>query len=123
MTLPHQSIGPRRGVAALLQLEVGPDRAEEADRDRDQEDEAPVDRREQAAEDEADEHAADADDVVDPERHAALVGGEGVGDDRRRVGEQAGAADPLHDAEDDQVESRRRCPVIQSIASSSEATV
>ena len=30
-------------------------------------------------------------------------GGKGVGDDRRRVREQAGAADALHDAEDDQV--------------------
>jgi hypothetical protein len=28
---------------------------------------------------------------------------EGVGDDRRRVGQQAGAADALHDAKDDQV--------------------
>jgi hypothetical protein len=75
------------GLAQLLQLQVGPDGAEEPDRDRDQEDEAPVHRSQQAAEDEADEHAADADDVVDAERHAALVGGKGVGDDRRRVGE------------------------------------
>jgi hypothetical protein len=90
-------------LAALLQLQVAPDGAEEADRDRDQEDQAPVDRRQQAAEDEADEEAADADDVVDPQRHAALGGGEGVGDDRGRVGEQAGAADALDNAEDDQV--------------------
>ena len=59
--------------------------------------------REDAAEHEADEEAADADDVVDAERHAALVGGERVGDDRRRVREQAGAADALDDAEDDEV--------------------
>ena len=43
-----------------------------------------------------------------PERHPALVGGEGVGDDRRRVGQQAGAADALDDAEDDQVHRARR---------------
>ena len=90
--------------AQLFQFEVRPDGAEEADRDRDQEDEPPVDRRQQAAEDQADEHPADADDVVDPERHAALVGGEGVGEDRRRVGEQAGAADPLDEPEADQEE-------------------
>ena len=39
-----------------------------------------------------------------PERHAALVGGKRVGDDRRRVGQQEGRADALHDAEDDQVD-------------------
>ena len=38
-----------------------------------------------------------------PSAMPALVGREGVGDDRRRVGEQAGRADPLHDPEHDQV--------------------
>ena len=72
---------------------------EEPERDRDEEDEPPGDRREHAAEDEADEHAADADDVVDPEREAALVGREGVGEDRDRVRDQERRADPLHDPE------------------------
>ncbi len=45
-----------------------------------------------------------------PERHAALVGGERVGDDRRRVGQQERRADPLHDAEHDQIR-RPRAPV------------
>ena len=94
---------PAARLRALLELEVRPHRPEQADRDRDQEHEPPVDRREQAAEQQPDEHPADADDVVDPERHPALVGREGVGDDRRRVREQAGAADALHDPEHDQV--------------------
>ena len=38
-----------------------------------------------------------------PERHPALVGREGVGEDRRRVGQQEGRADPLDDPEHDQV--------------------
>jgi hypothetical protein len=88
--------------AQLAQGDVGPDGAEQPDGHRDEEDQAPVDRSEDAAEDQADEHAADPDDVVDPQRHPALVGGKGVGDDRRRVGQQAGAADALHDPEDDQ---------------------
>ena len=89
--------------AQLAQGDVGPDGAEQPHGHRDEEDQAPVDRGEDAAEDQADEHAADADDVVDPQRHAALARREGVGDDRRRIGQQAGAADALHDAEDDQV--------------------
>ena len=123
VTLPHQSIEARSRLASLLQFQVGPDGAEEPDRDRDQEDQAPVDRRQQAAEDQADEHAADPDDVVDPQRHASLVGGEGVGDDRRGVGEQAGAAHPLDECGRRSGKSAPARPVIQSIASISEATV
>ena len=88
--------------ADLPQLQVRPDGAEDAERDRDEEDQAPVDRRQDAADDEADEEAADPDDIGDPEREPALVGGERVGEDRGGVGEQERGADALHDAEDDQ---------------------
>ena len=43
----------------------------------------------------------DRGDHVDPERKAALIGAEGVGQDGRRVGHQKRRADPLHDAHDD----------------------
>src|SRR5665213_1058638 len=91
-------------TSALPQLQVGPDGAEQPDRHRDQEHEPPVDRGEQSAEHEPDEHPAHADDVVDAERHPALVGGERVGDDRGGVGQQERRADALHDPEDDQVD-------------------
>ncbi len=90
-------------TAQLTQLHVGPDGSEQTDGHRDQEDQAPVDGSEQAAQDQSDEHAADADDVVDPERHAALVPRECVGEDRRRVGQQEGAANPLEEAQDHEV--------------------
>jgi hypothetical protein len=70
--LPHQ----------FLELEVGPDRAEYAERHRDEEDVTPADRAEHAAEDEADERAGDPGDLVETEREAALVGAERVGEDR-----------------------------------------
>ncbi len=90
-------------LTALLELEVRPDSADQTDRHRDQEYEPPIDRRQHATEHESDEHAADADDVVDAKRHAALVLGERVGDDRRGIGQQERRADALDDAEDDQV--------------------
>ena len=46
---------------------------------------------------------ADPCDVVDAERQATLVGGERVGQDRRRVGQQARSADALHDTKQDEV--------------------
>jgi hypothetical protein len=67
--------------AELLELEVGPDGAQHAERDGDEEDEPPVDGAEQAAEDQADEAARDAGDLVEAQRHAALVVREGVGED------------------------------------------
>ena len=57
----------------LAQLEVGPDRAEHADRHVDPEHGAPVDVGEQAADDEADERAGDARDHAHADREAALV--------------------------------------------------
>ena len=55
---------------------------------------------EDAAQNESDEGAADAGDLVDAERHAALAGGESVGEDRRRVGDEERRADALEQAED-----------------------
>ena len=61
--------------AVVAQLEVGPDGAEQAERDRDEEDEPPVDRGEHAAQDQPDERAADGGDPVDAHRLAPLVPG------------------------------------------------
>ena len=88
--------------AALLELEVRPHRSEQAEGYGNQEDEAPFDRGQQPAEDQADEDAADAGDVVDAERQAPLVRGEGIGQDGGRVADQEGGADTLHDASGDQ---------------------
>ncbi len=81
-----------------------PRRAEGAEGHRDEEDQPPVDRGQQSSHDEADERAADPGDVVDAEGEAALVLREGVGQDRRGVGDEEGGPDALHDAEDDEVE-------------------
>ncbi len=86
------------------QPHVGPDRAEDAERDRDQEDQPPVDRGEHAAQDQPDERPAHAGDVVDAEGHAALVLRERVGQDGAGVAQQERAADALHDPEQQQVE-------------------
>jgi hypothetical protein len=94
-------------LRALLELQVGPDGPEQPHRNGDQEHQPPVDRREQPAEHQADEQPADADDVVDAERHPALIGGERVGDDRGGVREQERRADPLDDAKGDQVRRAR----------------
>ncbi len=79
------------------QLHVGEERAQNPDRHRHQEDEVPLDRGQQAAQDEPDEGAGDGHRVVDAEPEPALVGREGVRDDRRGVGEEHGAADALAD--------------------------
>ena len=100
--LPAQSIGSLGADAELAQAPVRPDRPCDPGRHRDEEDEPPRDRREHAAEHEPDEQTADADDVVDPERQAALVRGEGVGEDRHRVRDEEGGTDPLHDPEGDE---------------------
>jgi hypothetical protein len=86
-----------------LEPQVRPHGPEQSDRHRDQEHHPPADRREHATEDQPHEQPADADDVVDPERHSPLVGGKRVGQDRGRVGQQEGTADPLHDPENDQI--------------------
>ena len=102
--LPAQSIRAAMALAELLELQVGPDGAEEAEGHGDEEHQPPVDGGEHAAENQADEGAADAGDVVDAEREAALVGGEGVGEDGGGVGDEERGADALDDAADDQPE-------------------
>ena len=98
----------RRAHAAVLELQVRPHGAHHADGHRDEEDEAPLDRGEQAAEDQADEGARHRGHVVDAEAEPTLVGREGVGDDRRRVGEEHGATDALADAHHDQPDGTGR---------------
>ncbi len=91
-----------RADADFLQAQIGPDRPAQPDRHGHDEDQAPVDGRQHAAEDQADELTGDAGHLVDPHRGAALVGGERVREDGRRVGHQHGAADRLDDSETDQ---------------------
>ncbi len=89
--------------APLLEPQIGPDRAADAERNRDQEDEAPVERTEQAAQDETDERPGDGGHVVDPERQAPLVGRERVRQDRRRIRHEHRRPETLHDPHADQI--------------------
>ena len=63
---------------------------------------------EEAAQYEADELAGDPGDLVEAQRHAAVIGREGVGEDRRRVREQHRPADCLQDPHGDQPQRARR---------------
>ena len=101
-------------------IEVRPHGADDAEGHVDEEHEAPVDGRQHAAQDEPDERPREAGDDVDAERHAALVGGEGVGDDRRRVRHEHRAAHGLHHAEDDDVQ-RGRGPGAPGVSESATA--
>ena len=85
------------------QLEPGPDGADEADRDIDPEDEAPAGVGQQPADDEAEELSADGRYHVDAEREAALLRGEGVGEDGGGIGHDQRAADALDHADDDEI--------------------
>ncbi len=91
----------RPALAQLAELQVGPERAEHAERDRDQEDQPPVHRAEQPAQDQPDERARDRGHLVQPQGQAALVGGERVGEQCAGVGHQHGPADALQDPHDD----------------------
>src|ERR1700712_5008647 len=73
----------RPPLAALLQLPVRPDRAEDAARHRDEEHEPPRDGCARPAKPEAHEGAGDRRDGVDAEREAPLLAREGVGQDGR----------------------------------------
>jgi hypothetical protein len=98
-----EPVDPRRATRGeVAQLRVGPERAEHAERHRDQEHQSPLHRGEQAAEDQAEKGAGDCGDAVDAQRETALVLREGVGDDRARVGEQQRSADALADAHEDE---------------------
>ena len=90
-------------IRRIVQLEVGPDRADEAERHVDPEHQPPVGVGEQAADQEADELAADRRDDVDAEREAALVLGERVGEQSRGIGHDQRTADTLDDAHGDQI--------------------
>ncbi len=98
----------RAALAQLTQLQVAPHRGEEPDGHRHQEDEAPVDGCQQPTQDQADERPAEGGGLVHPQRHAALVLGEGVGQDGRRLGHQHGGAHALEDPHDDEVEGGGR---------------
>jgi hypothetical protein len=108
---PCQSKWAGRPLAELVEAAVGPERAEDAERHRHQEHQVPLHRAEQGAQDEADELAADPGDLVQAERHPAVIGREGVGEDRCRVGQQHGPADGLQDPHRDQPE--RACGAVQ----------
>ena len=95
----------RLADAALLQLEIGPDRPEDAERHGDKEDQPPADGGEQTAHHQAEEPAGDAGDVVDTEGEAPLGRREGVGENGARVGGDKGAADALHHPEADEIGS------------------
>ena len=91
--------------ASLPELDqrlVAPDGPEDADRHAHPEHRAPVPLGEQATDDQAEERPRDRGDLVDAQRHPSLVGGEGVGEDRRGVGEQHRTTDTLADAHHDQ---------------------
>ena len=80
----------RSSHADVAELHPGPDSAEHADRNRDQENQAPRDRREHATENKSARRARNDRDVLESERHAALVGRERVGHDSACVTEQHG---------------------------------
>ncbi len=103
----------RAADAGLAQRAVGPDGADHADRHVHPEDGPPVPLGEQSAEHEPDEGAGDRGHHVDAQGHAALPGGEGVGDDRGGVRHQHGAADRLHHPPADQPE--RTAPALERV--------
>ena len=94
----------------LVERDVGPDRAGDAERHADPEHRAPVPLREHAADHQAEERAGDRSDLVDPERGASLVDGEGVGEDRGGVGHEHRGAYSLDGAEGD--EPLRACRTV-----------
>ena len=87
----------RPAHARVVELEVGPDGPEQAEGNADQKDQPPVDVGQQPTGDEPDEHGGDAGDDVEAEGEAAFLGGEGIGEDGRRVGHQQGPAHSLDD--------------------------
>jgi hypothetical protein len=95
---------PGLAHAELAQRVVRPDRREEADRNRDDEDEPPFERSEQASEHEPEKRARDHRDAVDAEGEPTLVVREGIGEDRARVREDERATDSLPDPHQDQPE-------------------
>src|SRR5450759_1104903 len=106
-TDPEGEVAPPVDAAVVahpvvVELEVGPYGAEEADRYGHQEHQVPVDWREDPPDDQAQEGPGDGRDHVEPQGQAALVDRERIGDDRVRVAHQQGAPDALKDPHDDQ---------------------
>ncbi len=85
-----------------MELAVGPHRSEDPDGHVDPEDQPPVDGRQHTARDQPDELSGQGGDLVDAEREAASIEGEGVGQDGGRVGGEHGTADCLQHAPADQ---------------------
>ena len=84
--------------ADFTQRAETPHRPAHAQRYADPEDCAPIPFRQQSADQQTQKLAGDGGDLVDPQRHAALPGGERVGQDGRRTGHQHGPADALDHA-------------------------
>ena len=82
--------------AHVLEAEIRPHRADDADWNVDPEDQVPVDVGQEAADDEPEELPGNCRHDVDAEREAALFGRKHVDQDCRRRRGQHGAADPLH---------------------------
>jgi hypothetical protein len=85
----------------VLELHIGPDRAEDAEGHRHQEHETPLHWSQQPAEDQPHEGPGDQGDPVDAHRLAPLGFGKGVGQDGARVGKEERPAGSLTDAHDD----------------------
>jgi hypothetical protein len=87
----------------LAEDEGPPEPAGQGQRHVEPEDPVPGDRDQGAAEDGTDDEADRGDHRVRPHRQPELLAREGVGDQRRAVGEDEGAADPLQDPPEDQL--------------------
>ncbi len=87
-----------------MQLEIGPERPDHADRHIDPEHQAPIGVGQHAADHEAKELAADESDDIDAEREPSLFAWKGIGEKRGGIGHDQRAADTLHDAHRDQID-------------------
>jgi hypothetical protein len=88
-----------RGVT---QHAVGPQRSEHTNGHVDPEHRTPIQNRQQTSRDQADELPGDGRDLIDAERKAALIRGEGVGQDCGRIGCEHGPTECLGHAPADQ---------------------
>ncbi len=95
-------LATRVSRSGLVQRDVRPDRAENAERHAHDEDQMPVDGGQDAADDEPEERSGDSGDLVEAEGEAASVGREGIRQYGGRVCEQHRSANGLNDPPDDQ---------------------
>ena len=122
VALPHQSIVAGAALAELAQRVVRPDRREDPDRHRDEEDEPPGTGASTPPRTRPMNEPAIAAMLLMPRASPRSFCRERVGQDRARVREQERAADTLADAHHDQPE-RARVPCIQVTESRIEKTV